>query len=264
MSLAPALLAGLLDDAAIFPPGNAELPAAVASHAAHRRSPYAAMLGPLVVRVPDLAYVWDGGVSVVVGLDDAHAAVAAAGPRLRALEVALPARARPEEVRSLASFGVEVFVEVPRDGRRAAVLAEVAAAGLCAKFRTGGLSADLHPSPVELAEGVAAAVAVGAPFKATAGLHHAVRHTDPETGFEQHGFLNLLVATSVAQQGGSAADVAATLAERDEAAVAAAALRVPPSVRTAFRSFGTCSVREPVDDLARLGLLPRTWQEGAA
>jgi len=29
-------------------------------------------------------------------------------------------------------------------------------------------------------------------FKSTAGLHHAPRNADPPTGFEQHGFRNLL------------------------------------------------------------------------
>jgi hypothetical protein len=35
-------------------------------------------------------------------------------------------------------------------------------------------------------------------------------------------------------------------------------------VRRSFLSFGTCSVREPLDDLDRLGLLPAAWQEGMA
>lgn len=262
--LSPFLLVGLLDDAAIFPPGNAPLAVALADHAAHRHSPYAAALGPLVVRATDLSSVGAAEVSVVVGLDEAHAAVAAAGPRLRTLEVILHPRATADEVRALASLGVEVHVEVPRDERRTAVIAELATAGLMAKFRTGGLTADLVPSPPELAASIVAVVEAGVPFKATAGLHRAVRHADPSTGITQHGFLNLLVATARAQAGAPLADITAAVAARDEAAVAAEALRLTPSVRAAFRSFGTCSIREPLDDLARLGLLPHAWAVGAA
>lgn len=267
MSLAPELLRGLLDDAAIFPPGNVPLARAVTEHAAHLRSPYADAVGPLVVRAADLPHVGDVEVAVVTGLDEAQAAVSAAGDRLRALEVGLPARAEATEVRSLASYGIEVYVEVPRDDRRTAVVAELAATGLRAKLRTGGLEEDLFPTIPELAAVLAAVVEAGVPFKATAGLHHAVRHTDPLTGFEHHGFLNLLLATARAQAGRSFADVAAALASRDDGAVARAALVLPPEVREAFRSFGTCSIREPLDDLAHLDLLPATWKtrkDGAA
>ncbi|MDO7868603.1 hypothetical protein [Nocardioides jiangxiensis] len=263
-TLTPALLAGLLDDAAVFPPGNAPLGRAVADHAAHLRSPYAGAVGPLLVRPDDLARTGETDVAVVTGLDEVHTAVAAAGPRLRWLEVALPASATPGEVRSLASLGTDVFVEVPRDDRAEAVLAELGVAGLWAKFRTGGVRADLHPSEAELAVGITTAVAFGVPFKATAGLHHAVRRTDPETGFEEHGFLNLLVATGRAVDGATTADVEAALAARDEAAVAAAALALDPAVREAFHSFGTCSISDPLTELARLDLLPDAWREGAA
>ena len=263
-ALTPASLLGLLDDAAIFPPGNAPLAQAVADHAAHLRSPYAGAVGPLVVRAADLADVGDVEVAVVAGLDGVHTAVAAAGSRLRSLEVALPPSAAAGEVRSLASRGVDVCVEVPRDDRAEAVLAELAVAGLRAKFRTGGPRADLYPSESELAAGITTAVAFGVPFKATAGLHHAVRRTDPGTGFEEHGFLNLLVATGRALDGATASDVEAELAARDEAAVATAVLALGPAVRDAFRSFGTCSISEPLADLARLDLLPHAWREGAA
>lgn len=263
-ALSPSLLAGLLDDAAIFPPGNASLRDALTDHATHLRSPYAAAMGPLVVRVGDLASVGDLAVAVVTGLDDAHGAVAAAGGRLRWLEVALPERARPEEVRSLASLGVPVFVEVPRDDRRDAVVAELAATGLAAKFRTGGLRPDLYPSPAELAAAIVAVVGAGVPFKATAGLHHAVRHTDATSGVEEHGFLNLLVATAAAQAGAAVEEVALALAQRDEDVLADDARVVGRGVRRAFLSFGTCSIREPLADLARLGLLPDAWKVGAA
>ena len=96
------------------------------------------------------------------------------------------------------------------------------------------------------------------PFKATAGLHHAVRNTDPATGFEQHGFLNVLAAVDAAQRGAATAQVAALLAERDASAVAArvAGLRDRAvAVRDAFRSFGPCSIDDPRDELTALGLL---------
>ncbi|MFC7506123.1 hypothetical protein ACFQRR_29000, partial [Nocardioides sp. GCM10030258] len=76
-----------------------------------------------------------------------------------------------------------------------------------------------------------------------AGLHHALRNTDPETGFEQHGFLNLLAATGVRD----AEAMAAVLAER------AAAPDVPST--SLLRSIGTCSITEPIDELTALGLL---------
>jgi hypothetical protein len=46
--LAP-LLAGLLDDAAVFPPGSAVLPAAVTAHRAYRAAWYRDLVGPLVL-----------------------------------------------------------------------------------------------------------------------------------------------------------------------------------------------------------------------
>ncbi|MFI2708129.1 hypothetical protein ACH5WX_11335, partial [Nocardioides sp. CER28] len=112
-----------------------------------------------------------------------------------------------------------------------------------------------HPSEKELASVVVATVRAGVPFKATAGLHHAVRNTDRATGFEQHGFLNLLVATAAARRGAQPAEVARLLAERDPARVVAGVRHVDASVRRWFRSFGTCSIIEPVGELAELGLL---------
>ncbi|HSF26676.1 MAG TPA: hypothetical protein VLC50_04070, partial [Actinomycetes bacterium] len=97
------------------------------------------------------------------------------------------------------------------------------------------------------------------PYKCTAGLHHAVRHTDPVTGFEHHGFLNLLLATHAATQGADLAAVTALLARRDGAALARTAAGLDPTealvARSFFVAFGSCSIAEPADDLLDLDLL---------
>ena len=70
----------------------------------------------------------------------------------------------------------------------------MAEAELRLKFRTGGLEAAAFPPSEVLAGWIDAALDRETPFKCTAGLHRAVRHTG-EDGFEHHGFLNVLVAT---------------------------------------------------------------------
>lgn len=117
------------------------------------------------------------------------------------------------------------------------------------------MRAGLYPDERELARAVLLAVRAQVPFKATAGLHHAVRNTDPRTGFEQHGHLNLLAATGAALGGAGEGEVVAVLAERDATTVAGLVGALSPEVRSAFRSFGTCSLAEPVGELAALGLL---------
>ena len=102
---------------------------------------------------------------------------------------------------------------------------------------------------------VVALVRAGVAFKATAGLHHAVRNTDPGTGFEQHGFLNLLVATDEALAGADVAQVHARLAARDGTRLAERVAALSAAARESFRSFGTCSIADPVTELAELGLL---------
>src|SRR6476646_1334025 len=56
----PTYLAAFVDDAAIFPPGNAPLEQAVSDHVAHRDEPHAELVGGFVVsdvKLPDLQEV---------------------------------------------------------------------------------------------------------------------------------------------------------------------------------------------------------------
>lgn len=279
----PPVWSGLLDDAAIFPPGNAPLHEATAAHGEHRTAWYGDLLGsfvlkdtdlPLVRGVPHpLSVVVTGGAGQVAGPLGAAARlgldVAGVEIALRDLDdlagnarrvVAAVDHARGEGV---LPDDVPVFVELPQGelsgggpsyGWETAA-DEVAAAELRLKLRTGGVEAHLFPNAAQLAAWIDAALDREVPFKCTAGLHHAVRHTSPE-GFEQHGFLNVLLATVRAFDGASRAETVATLDERDATRLAATDEDVARARRW-FTSFGTCSIDEPLADLLALDLIPR-------
>jgi hypothetical protein len=136
-----------------------------------------------------------------------------------------------------------------------AALDEVAGADLRLKLRTGGATADHFPSATTLATAIDAALDRELPFKCTAGLHHAVRHRAADTGFEHHGFLNVLLATRSALDGD---DVVAALDEGDPAAVVRRVQQAGSEsltrARRWFTSFGCCGVTDPWRDLVDLGL----------
>jgi hypothetical protein len=279
----PPVWSGLLDDAAIFPPGNAPLHEATAAHGEHRTAWYGDLLGsfvlkdtdlPLVRGVPHpLSVVVTGGAGQVAG---PLGAAARLGLDVAGLEIALRdlddlagnARRVVAAVDHARGEGVlpddvPVFVELPRGELSGgepsygwgAAADEVAAAELRLKLRTGGVEAHLFPTAAELAAWIDAALDREVAFKCTAGLHHAVRHTSAE-GFEQHGFLNVLLATLRAFDGASRAETVATLEERDASRLAPTDEDVARARRW-FTSFGTCSIDEPLADLLALDLIPR-------
>ncbi|HEX5919403.1 MAG TPA: hypothetical protein VFY76_16195, partial [Nocardioides sp.] len=128
------------------------------------------------------------------------------------------------------------------------------------KLRLGNVDHDLVPDSATVAGWIDAALDRETPFKATAGLHRAVRH-EPEGG-GAHGFLNVLVATRTLWDGGTVADATATLEQRDGRALAdGLADGGVAGARRWFTSFGSCSVAEPLDDLVSLGLVPDTEDE---
>lgn len=283
----PPYLASIVDDAAIFPPGNAPLDRALADHLGHRETGYADLVGGFVVsdvKVPDLAKLVPTrstvvGVNLVVtgGAGAIEPAVTwverSAGLELRALEFAL----RDEEdlahnaqrlVSVLDSLEerleeVAVYAEPPiQHGEPThgwfAALDELAAREVALKFRTGGVTMDAFPSSTRLAGCIEASLDRELPFKCTAGLHNAVRHRDVETGFEHHGFLNVLLATRASLDGAGPDEVAAVLDDPDGPALADR-LRGDQDTATRtrrwFRSFGSCSVPEAHEDLVGLGLV---------
>jgi hypothetical protein len=267
------LFAALVDDAALFPPGNAPMDQALKEHAAVRPTSRSQFVGPFLCpasRVTELRAHLPADESIRLALvfdvdDDAHAALRACGAddTLELVAVEASAQRLGADAATVGGNlsrlpGVTGFLEVPRTGF-ADTLDLVGGSGWhAAKYRTGGTTPEAFPSEVELAAFLVAATEQRLPFKLTAGLHHAVRTTTAE-GFEQHGVLNVLVATRVAQSGGADDDVAAVLAQRSEAAlvefVSAWDEQTCSGVRASFRSFGCCGVHDPLDELGALGLL---------
>jgi hypothetical protein len=231
-----AALERLIDHAALFPPASMSMADALAEDARVRAADTGWIVGRFVVpasRVGELDG-YGGALSVVLdaGLPD--------DPRVEAVEV-------PPDRLSVAATQSEVYVERPIDDL--AWLGELD--GRRAKVRCGG---KVTPSVEQLAAFIRRCRDLGVVFKATAGLHHAVRHGD------EHGFLNLLAACVLGFE-------EAVLADDDPAAFRLTPDRfswrgqgrgpddVSRARRELFASFGSCSVQEPVDDLTAMGIL---------
>jgi hypothetical protein len=273
---------GLVDDAAVFPPGDAPLPEALTAYVERRDEWYADLVASFVVTDTALPEVEaDVPVSIVVtggagGIAGPLGFAAKKGKQVAGVEIALrdlddlPGNARRIVAAVEAARGqgavaddVPVFVELPQSDATASWLAAadvVAESELRLKFRTGGLEADRFPTPEQLASWIDAALDRETPFKCTAGLHHAIAHRDHETGFAHHGFLNVLLATRRAFDGAPVGEVASLLADHYPNDLVALARQADGSgelsgARRWFVSFGSCSVHEPLDDLVGLGLL---------
>jgi hypothetical protein len=283
------LLRGLFDDASLFPPASLTMTAAVAAHVKHAAAWYAPVCGPFVcsevrlgelrtvLRVQgagttsiDLSLVVTGGAPAVTEALDA----VAAEPRLRLRAVEVPSDPTADPVEGVAEVAQALdssplaaapgYIEPPLLALTDPAIADqlltiIDGRGYRPKLRTGGPTASAFPDEQTLAAGLKVLADRRMPFKCTAGLHHAVRHTAANTGFEHHGFLNVLLAIGAASRGADQADVAKVLAERDPVEVARQIGDLDgleaDDIRYLFTSFGTCSTDEPVQDLLALGLL---------
>lgn len=173
--------------------------------------------------------------------------------------------ARPDDV--------AVFAELPPAGDPTSLIAEIAHAGGRAKIRTGGLTPQSIPPAADVVHFLRACARAAVPFKATAGLHHPVRaeyrltYEADSPSAVMHGFLNLFVAATFVRIGLPAADAIAILEETDPVAfrfdadnVTWRTRQAPTAALRATRanfglSFGSCSFREPVDELRALQLI---------
>ena len=269
----PALFERLVDDAAVFPPGNAPLDEAVRMHRFHRSSAYASMVGPLLVPVAAAAELEDTAARSASACTPALAVALVARPgvptpqvetALQVLDAANGITAVGIEMawsgrwRRARLGGLPITLEVGRGPEQLAALDDLrGAAAAQAKFRTGATPTWDWPDEDELAGFVHAAVERAVPFKLTGGLHHLSRGTRQEG--EQHGVLNVLLAVHLAVSGGSRAEVAAALGERDPDTLAQRTGLIGPeaatAVRRTFTAYGCCEVTDPIGELTTRRLI---------
>lgn len=280
------LLNGLIDYAGLFPPAALSMTEAVANYAAYRASPDVWALARFVVPVARLGEFADqagqhtGGApwrlsALAQGVDcGTIAAFNAQHAGHIVIETVEAKAATPAEVAALAPLAREAtaFVEIPVHHDPCALVAAIHGHGLRAKIRTGGVTAEAFPATGEVARFLAECVRHKVMFKATAGLHHPLRGDYPLTYASDaprgamFGFLNVFLAAAFARHGLPAADVALLLDERDAGALRFTARRVDWRGRSLTAaalaetrallavSFGSCSFREPIDDLSALHL----------
>jgi len=281
----PPLLAGLCDDASLFPPGDAPVAQAVPAHRAHRAAWYAELVGPFLAtprhfaEVADAARATETLVPLILVVPDGPAALGAAvqatmgepGVELVGVELACGRDGSAAQAANTAAYalarelleGVRGTVEVRRGPGLQDALDVLASMAYRAKFRTGGATSSAFPTVDELAAFIVGCAERKLPFKCTAGLHGAARHTDPVTGFEHHGFLNILAATEAALSGGGERAAADALRIRSGRELAELLRPRLDDTRRAFTGYGTCSIEEPLADLTALGLVSRPMPEPA-
>lgn len=136
------------------------------------------------------------------------------------------------------------------------------------KMRCGGAEPTDVPSVEHAAALITGCRNASVPFKATAGLHHPIRHYDDALDTEMHGFINVFAAAVFAAEHQlDASDVQTILAEdatnnfrfekdalhwRD---LSASIEDIRHTRENLALSFGSCSFEEPIDHLRDLDLL---------
>ncbi|ARV60790.1 hypothetical protein BZZ01_21120 [Nostocales cyanobacterium HT-58-2] len=287
-----ALLASIVDYAGLFPPAKLDLRQAMTNYIGNQLTPYAWMQNRFVLPVSrlnefeallqiflakeDNPRQWS--LSLIVPED-----VEAVIQQLKLLnnrnDITVTALEFPplppreiERILPHLPMGVDAFFEIPLTGLEA-YLRVLQHTGAAAKVRTGGITVDAFPSFEELCQCIFSFAEAEVPFKATAGLHHPLpgnyRLTyEPDSPTSvMHGFLNVAVlaalvywqkvtlpeALEVLQD--STSDgfqfTAEALTWRD---YRLESVQIQQARQRFFRSFGSCSFQEPVDELKELKL----------
>ncbi|HEX6626870.1 MAG TPA: hypothetical protein VF105_02845 [Gemmatimonadaceae bacterium] len=162
------------------------------------------------------------------------------------------------------------YFEIPLTGDVPSLVKAIAEVSSRAKIRTGGLTPDVFPRAESIIDFMLACRAESVPFKATAGLHHPIRgeySLTYEPGSPKgmmYGFVNVFLAAALVAAGATENVALAALEETNPAAFEfhddylqwrdnkITSEQLASTRAGAALSFGSCSFREPIDELAPL------------
>jgi hypothetical protein len=290
---------GIIDYAGLFPPAALDMASTLANYARYRGGPHAWMLSRLIVPAARLdeferraadqlprraaeSGPWRLSVLAAAAGDERLSldidrilqfnqapATRDAVAVVDAIELKAACAEEIDRAIDLVPDAIDLSFEVSIVNDPRGLIAALSGSGAGAKVRTGGVTPDLFPAAEPLAMFIAACAGAGVPFKATAGLHHPLRHESRTVpGAREFGFINVFLGAALAlAEQISEHDLARLLDDGDprnftfdEDGASWCGLRVGNEdierSRTQFaRSYGSCSFEEPIDDLQSLGLL---------
>ena len=259
---------------------------AVAEYAEHRDAPDEWALGRFVVPIArwnelvglvrQREDTWP--VSLISGCSDsaAIAELMRDGSPLvvEAVECRAESPADADQSAEIVRLGIEVFVEAAAGTNFAELAPRIGLAGAAGKIRTGGVTPGAFPDSRQVLAFLHACCDAGIRFKATAGLHHAVRgeyrltYEDSAPVGVMFGFLNIAVAAALLWSGAGDAVVLGALEESSadafefsDAGITWRTHQLPVTLLDEVRSeffagFGSCSFREPMAEIG-LEAVPR-------
>ena len=202
--------------------------------------------------------------SAIRDFDSRHGVARGGGAKVTTIEV--PLACLPDFSRAEIQ-NYSAYVEVAASDDVATLLSQLESAGVNAKLRTGGVVETAFPSTYHVIRFLRTCCDIGIAFKATAALHHPVRAEFPLTykpdspRGTMFGFLNVFLAAAFVWNGVDDSTAAKILDETDPSAFAfdesaarwrdqsLSVNRIAAARRSFAHSFGSCSFREPVDEL---------------
>ena len=294
LSSLTALLTAIVDYAGMFPPAKLSLQEAIANYTKYCQTPDNWILGHFVVPVSRLAELE----TFLVNLSAAQTLVT---PRslstilsenwelelqqiqafnnrnqLQIAAVEFKPLTPGEIQRAIDRLpkGIESFLEIPLNENLEIYLALLKGTKASAKIRTGGLTAETFPQIDRLCQFIFASAEAQVPFKATAGLHHAlagnysVSYKSQSFSTSMQGFLNLSILTALVywqkltwEEARIVLQESSSISfkfQEDNISWKHCHLNLTELKKARqyfFRSFGSCSFQEPVEELRGLQLL---------
>jgi len=282
MTALKTLLAGYFDYAGLYPPASHSMRSAANNYLDYSHSKHASLLGRFIIDLnrldevrsivceEDLKQFKLSVIASDISALDAISKEIEKGTPIETLEFKASDPETIEQIATGVPHSITTYFEIPFEFNAMNVISDM---GVRAKVRMGGVVAGAFPPVSAVVRMLKVLASLRIPFKATAGLHHPFRSSQPLTYEPQssqatmHGFLNLCCAAAVLHFGGEESDAEMVLQDEDRSAwqVDGGSLRwrhlrwteehLSALRREFFMGVGSCSFEEPIQDLEALGWL---------